>query len=268
MRVLVIDSHNMLHRARFGFGEGDHKLYFNFFRMLLGEIKRHTPSIVYVVDEGNPEQSLALMEGYKGNRVRLDDSQFHREKAEVFETVKNITGFVYIQHPNFEADDVIAHVSTVLHPNDDVVIVSSDSDFIQLISDKVQLWNPRKKSFIPEWKHADYVTWKALRGDATDCVPGVPGVGAKTADKLCASDEVRDAFLAAKPGRREAFDVSYAVIKLKNVPIKGLRVEQSDFLVDRLFEEFSQREFKSMTGKAWPGWIQSFTNAGGKYVSC
>ena len=48
--VLIIDSHNMLHRARYGFGSGPHKVYFNFFRMLKGELKTHNPDIVYVVD--------------------------------------------------------------------------------------------------------------------------------------------------------------------------------------------------------------------------
>lgn len=266
MKVLVIDSHNMLHRARFGFGDGEHKIYFNFFRMLMGEIKRHQPNITYIVDEGNPTQSLELMGNYKGNRVRLADPNFHREKTEVFETIRNTSGLIYIQHNDFEADDVISHVATCLHPNDDVVIVSTDSDFIQLISDRVKLWHPKTKEFLPKWEHVDYVTWKALRGDPTDNVPGVKGVGATTADKLCNQSEKLNEFLDAKPGRREDFETSYEVIKLKNVSEKGLQVIQSDFLVDVLFEEFSKRKFKSLVGKAWPTWIQCLMEAGGKYV--
>jgi 5'-3' exonuclease len=268
MKVLIIDSHNMLHRARFGFGDGEHKVYFNFFRMLMGEMKRHEPDIVYIVDEGSPTQSLELMEEYKGNRVRLDDPSFHREKAEVFETIKHVSGFVYIQHPDFEADDVIALVATDLHPRDEVVIVSSDSDFIQLISERVNLWDARKKIFTPDWDCGNYIVWKALRGDPTDNVPGVKGVGQKTADQLCrGTDTALNEFLDAKDGRRKDFETSYAVIKLKNVPSSGLQVVQSDFLVDSLFEEFSKRKFKSIIGKAWSGWIEAFSRAGGKYGS-
>ena len=265
MKVLIIDSHNMIHRARFGFGDGEHKIYFNFFRMLMGEFKRHEPDIVYIVDEGSPTQSLELMADYKGTRTRLDDPQFHREKAEIFETVKNTSGLVYIQHPDFEADDVIAYVANDVHPNDEVVIVSSDTDFIQLISERVKLWEPKKKVFVLQWKHADYVTWKALRGDASDNVPGVKGVGTKTADMLCANPELLPGFLDAKPNRRHDFEASHAVIKLKKIPQQGLQVIQSDFFVDTFFEEFSRRKCKSIIGKAWPGWVQRFSDAGGKY---
>ena len=266
MKVLIIDSYNMLHRARYGFGRGDHKGYFNFFRMLNSEIKRHSPDIVYVVDEGHPTQSVDLQPDYKANRKKLDDPQFDREITEVFETIKKTSGFVYIQHPDFECDDVVKRVATDFHKNDDVTIVSMDTDFIQLISGNVKLWNPRKKSFADPW-YCDYLTWKALRGDPTDNVPGVPGVGGKTADKLTVSPTLMNEYLDAKPGRREAFDTSYAVIKLKDVPDERMHVEQSDFDATQLFTEFSNREFKSIIGKAWAGWEQRFSESGGKYVA-
>lgn len=264
MKVLIIDSHNMIHRSRFGFGDGDHKIYFNFFRMLMGEIKRYAPNITYIVDEGQPTQSLKLLPDYKGDRVRLADPHFHREKAEIFEAIKTVSGLIYIQHPDVECDDVIAHIATEIHPNDEVEIVSTDSDFIQLISDNVRLWHPKKKSPVAPWP-TDYVTWKALRGDSTDNVSGVAGVGPKRADALCENLDELDEFLDAKPGRRHQFETSYAVIKLKKVPVEGLQVVQSDFLVERLFEEFSRRGFKSIVGKAWDGWVQRLTDAGGKY---
>ena len=267
MKVLIIDSHNMLHRARCGVGDGEHKIYFNFFRMLSGELKRHEPDITYIVDEGRPTQSLQLSADFKATRTKLADPQFHREKAEIFETIQNTSGLVYIQHPDFEADDVIAYVANDVHPDDEVMIVSSDTDFIQLISERVKLWEPRKKIFVEQWKHVDYVTWKALRGDMSDNVPGVKGVGAKTADKLCCDGGQLQEFLDAKPNRRHDFETSYSIIKLKNVPQQGLQVVQSDFLVDTFFEEFSKRKCKSIIGKAWPGWIQRFSDAGGKHAA-
>ena len=230
----------------------------------MGEIKRYEPNITYIVDEGSPAQSLNLLPDYKGDRVRLADPHFHREKAEIFETIKTISGLIYIQHPDVECDDVIAHIATELHPSDNVQIVSTDSDFIQLISENVGLWHPKKKSLVDPWP-VDYVTWKALRGDATDNVSGVAGVGPKRADTLCENLDELDGFLDAKPDRRQQFEISYAVIKLKRVPANGLRVIQTDFLVNELFEEFSRRGFKSIVGKAWAGWVQRLTQAGGKY---
>ena len=266
MKVLIIDSHNMLHRARFGFGRGDYKIYFNFFRMLMSEMKRHSPDIIYIVDEGTPTQSLSLQPDYKANRPRLDLPQFHREKAEVFETIKNISGLVYIQHDDFECDDVIGQIATDFHKDDDVTIVSNDTDFIQLISDTVKLWDPRKKAFTEPW-YCDYLIWKALKGDPTDNVPGVAGVGKKRADALAVAPEQLEEFLDAKEGRRYAYETSYAVIKLKNVPIEGLNVIQSDFDETKLRTECLNREFKSITGKTWPTWVEKYTKSGGKYVA-
>jgi len=263
MRVLVIDSHNMIHRARFGFGDGAHKIYFNFFRMLMGEMKTHQPDIVYIVDEGSPVQSLAVMKEYKANRQRLDDPQFHREKAEIFDTVQNLSGLVYIRHPEFECDDVIGHIATELHPKDDVVIVSTDSDFIQLISDRVRLWHPKKKKFLDPW-HVDYITWKSLKGDPTDNVPGVVGVGPKRADVLCKSEDLLKEFLGSDPERRRQFETARTVIQLKNVTSKGLQISQADLCVDGLYKEFSHRSFRSIIGKAWPKWCAQFEKSGEK----
>ena len=193
-KVLLVDTHNLIHRARFGFGDGEHKIYYNFFRMLMGELKRHEPDIVYIVDEGSPVQSKALLADYKANRQKLADPQFHREKKEIFETIKSKSGLVYIRHPHFECDDVIGFLAQVTHKNDDVTIVSTDSDFIQLISNNVKLWHPKKKKYVDPW-YCDYVTWKALKGDLTDNVSGVSGVGKKRADLLVQDPKELEIFL-------------------------------------------------------------------------
>ena len=265
MKVLLVDTHNMLHRARFGFGDGDHKIYFNFFRMLMGELKRHTPDIVYVVDEGRPTKSLELLETYKGNREKLKDPQFHREKKEVFETIKTISGFTYIRHPDFECDDVIGQLASCVHKADDVTIISTDSDFIQLISENVNVWHPQKKKFLENW-HVDYVTWKALRGDPTDNVSGVSGIGPKRADVLAADAKTLENFLEKDPIKREQFEISRGVIQLKEVPKDKMEVVQSDFIADKLFNEFSNRQFKTMIGNAWPKWVEQFSKSGGKHA--
>lgn len=263
MKVLLIDSHNMLHRARYGFGEGEHKIYFNFFRMLMGELKLHNPDVVYVVNEGSPQQSLALQADYKGNRTQLEDPQFNREKREVFDAIKSLSGFVYIKHPHFECDDVIGQLANVVHKDDDVTIVSSDSDFIQCLTDKVKIWHPIKKVFLEKWP-VDYITWKALKGDPTDNVPGVAGVGEKNATKLASDYEQLEKFLNSVPERRTQFETCKKIIKLKEVPLDSLEVIQNSFDETKLLEEFTLRKFKSIIGKSWPKWVVAFNNAGGK----
>ena len=264
-KVLIIDSHNLLHRARYGFGEGPHKVYFNFFRMLKGELKIHDPDIVYIVDEGRATISKNLSEDYKANRKKLHDPDFWREKDEIFETIKKVSGFVYMRHPERECDDVIGYLASEVHKNDSVTIVSTDSDFIQLINDNVSLWHPKKKQYVSPW-HCDYVTWKALRGDSSDNISGVSGVGPKRADALASDAAFLQSFLDDDPKRREQYELSRALVKLKNLHKKDLQVHQSELNDKILFEEFQKRNCKSIIGKAWPKWILAFQKAGGKYA--
>ena len=231
--------------------------------MLRGEIRTHEPNIVYIVDEGRPVLSREISTEYKANRQKLKDPDFWREKDEVFETIKRASGFTYIRHPHRECDDVIGHLASVTHKNDFVVIVSTDSDFIQLIDENVNLWHPQKKKYLEPW-YCDYVTWKALRGDSTDNISGVRGVGPKRADALVSDVSFLESFLSEKTERRDQFETSYALIKLKDVPIEGLQVEQRRLSEKILFQGFQERNCKTIIGKAWPGWIEAFQKAGGK----
>lgn len=262
-RVLIIDSHNLMHRARFGFGDGPHKIYFNFFRMLKSELKLHQPEIVYIVDEGRATISKELSPEYKATRQKLHDPQFWREKDEIFDTIKRLSGFVYLRHAHRECDDVIGHLAINVHSDDDVTIVSTDSDFIQLITDNVHLWHPKKKKYLDAW-NCDYVTWKGLRGDPTDNIPGVRGIGPKRATALATDASFLESFLSEDVERRKQFDLSYELIKLKDVPADEVEVIQSDFDDKSLFEEFQKRACKTIIGKAWPKWVDAFTKAGGK----
>lgn len=263
MKVLLIDSHNLIHRARFGFGDGKHKIYFNFFRMLFGELKNHKPDIVYIVDEGRATQSKELLESYKGNRIKITDPDFFREKDEIFDTIKNISGFVHIRHPHRECDDVIGELSKTVHKNDDVVIVSTDSDFIQLITDNIKLWHPKQKSFVEKWP-VDYVTWKSLRGDPTDNVPGVRGIGDKRATDLTSNPAALSSFLSSSKEISDQFEMCKKIIELKTVPLQDLQVTQCDFNHESLFEQFELRNFKSMIGNSWKNWKMMFESCGGK----
>lgn len=257
MRVLLIDSYNMIHRARYGFGDGDHAVTFNFFRHLKSEIERHHADIVYMVDEGRPVQSLAIDASYKGNRQPDKDESFLRQKREILEIGRTMLGVRYAHHPLFECDDVLAHLATVVHKDDHVTIVSTDTDFIQLLEerDEIELWNPVKKQFVE--KIPNYVIYKALKGDPTDNVPGVSGVGHVKATEL-ANSPLAMKFFLEKNMAHEIFSRAYNMIKFKPVQPDEVTYINSHFDEQKLLQEFTNRNFKSIIGKAWPKWVKTF----------
>ena len=257
-RVLLVDSYNMIHRARYGFGSGEHYVTFNFFRQLKSEIDRHTPDIVYLVDEGRPVQSLAVDSNYKGNRKVETDYSFKRQKQEIFEIAKASLGTRYAWHPHFECDDVIAHLATAVYPDDHVTIVSSDTDFIQLLDERedIKIWNPVKKAYVE--KIPNYAIRKSFIGDATDNVPGVPGIGPAKATVLANDAAVRENFFIRNPGAAEIFNRAYTMIKFKPVHREEVTYIDSGFDEQKLLQEFTNRQFKSIIGNAWPKWTRTF----------
>jgi len=118
----------------------------------------------------------------------------------------------------YEGDDVIYSLVKHKHPRDDVEIVSSDTDFIQILNefpDNVRLYNPIKKAYRDNTSY-DYVAWKAMVGDKTDNIPGVPRIGKKTATKILTIPgelEKRKSDL----NFNNAFNNSYSLIKLSSI---------------------------------------------------
>jgi len=92
---------------------------------------------------------------------------------------------------NVEADDVIAYTIKQLLPESNSIIMSTDKDFLQLVNDKISVWSPtKKKLYKPDNLKEEYeisannfLTYRLLEGDKSDNIPGVMGVGLKTAIK-------------------------------------------------------------------------------------
>ena len=259
MNVLLIDSYNMIHRSRFGWKKGEHSITFNFFRSLKSEIDRHSPDVVYIVSEGMPKHRMAQNSEYKGNRVKIKDEGFHRQKRDIFELCK-LLPITFIRHEDYECDDVIGHLCTEVHSSDNVVICSSDSDFIQLISERVALWNPLRKKFIDPWP-VDYVTWKSLRGDKTDNVAGIKGVGDKTAHKLASNPDMLKSFLVGE--KLAVFNEAKAQIRLAKICDNKFEQAHFNFNADSLKREFIERDFKSIVEKGWSKWMTTWERVDG-----
>lgn len=256
MKILIIDSYNMIHRAKYGFYKGDHSTTFGFFRCLKSEIDRHSPDKVYLVSEGYPVHRYEISETYKGNRKESDDS-FKRQKKDIFELCKKLP-ITFMQHPDYECDDVIGQICSEYKKNKNVeiVICSSDSDFIQLLdSPNVKLWNPVKKKFIEEWP-VDYLIWKSLKGDTSDNISGVSGVGEKTAYKLASDPNLFDDYMKKNPEKKSQYEKSFSMIKLANVNFNDSKMVEADynFKDNDLKKNFQDRGFKSIVEKSWQKW--------------
>jgi len=164
-------------------------------------IKHINPTRVVIVfeGEGSTLNKKNLFPDYKGNRKlkRITNFDGFGSQEEESESIENqlLRLVEYLQClpvdlavvDRVEADDTIAHLSNEFQKNNDVVIMSSDQDFLQLINDKVTVYSPTKKKFYNPAKVKEeyglppqnYLQMKILLGDSADNIPGVPKLGPK-----------------------------------------------------------------------------------------
>lgn len=288
MKKLIIDGMNFFHRARAGFQEGPHPLMFNFYRNLRSIVEMHKPDKVYYVLEGRPKHRHELHAEYKANRIVNAEDEHYEKKVDeisrlfeghtdVLEMMAKCFPITVIKHPHFECDDVIAHLvseycdelSVDVRKENEVTIVSSDTDFIQLLQKyhNLKIYNAVKKGFVEPPKY-NYLFWKAMRGDSTDNISGIPGCGDKTAEKISLAI-VNDPsmlelnkYLQAKPGREDTFKRNLTLMTLSPLSEQDqndiMRHEgKSDFdEVKRIFDSYG---FKSITNeKSWDKFVSTF----------
>ena len=124
----------------------------------------------------------------------------------------------------------------------------------------VKLYNPIRKVFI-ETPEYDYVTWKALRGDATDNIPGIPGCGDKTATKLMTGKpELLKEYLSQKD-RMKIFEKNVNLIRLVDFSndLSMLQYTHGHLDAEMLKETFADLGFDSMIKeKTWNKYINTF----------
>ena len=121
--------------------------------------------------------------------MTLDDER-RSMKMQLLKLVRylNLLPITVVTIDGIEADDTIAYISEQILTNSKITIMSSDKDFLQLVDDRVSVWNPlRKTLYEPKNILEDYgipshnfVLYRALDGDKSDNIPGVKSVGLKT----------------------------------------------------------------------------------------
>ena len=268
MKVILFDAMNLIHRARSGFGKGDHALTFSFFRSFKPLVEKFGGDVAYFVLEGKPKHRTGTFEGYKSNRPKLPDD-FWRQQAEILEIMTHLP-VVQIRHKDYECDDVIANLAKhyVLSKNAEVIVVSGDSDFIQLFDtlgdDKLKIFHPIKKKFV-EKPDYNYLDWKSLKGDASDNIPGIKGVGDKTATKLVLDSKQMCEFLS-DPDKNLIFERNRSLIEFHwfselddMLYGSGAEAKVPSPNIDKVREFFESREFSSMINeKYWEKFVRSF----------
>ena len=262
MKILIADGYNLLYRARTGWGKGDNPIVFNFLRSFKALVEKFNPDKTYFVLEGRPKKRKDLMPEYKAQRVYSDHDDFYRQKDLCIDFVKNWLPVDVIRHEDHECDDVIGYLATAKHVKDECVVISSDTDFIQLLStndERVKLYNPIRKKFIdaPEY---DYVEWKALTGDKSDNIPGFDRIGPKTAEKLITNQDKLKEFLSVDD-RLTRFKMNVELIRFEDVDDTKLEVNSGAYDGEIIKGIFESMNFDSMLNeKYWNNFERVFTS--------
>jgi len=164
---------------------------FGFTQMLLKVLKEHQPDYLAVVlDSKGPTFRSEVYKEYKANRPAMPEAlvpqiPYIRRIIEEYQIAT-------LEMEGYEADDLIGTVAKGLAPEVDVVIITGDKDILQLVSDRIQVYDTMKEKrfgvdeVVQRFgvKPEQVVEVMGLAGDAIDNIPGVPGIGEKTAIEL------------------------------------------------------------------------------------
>ncbi len=211
-KVILVDGNNLLFRSYYATayqgvimrnskGFPTNALY-GFLNMMNKIIHEEKPNYILVAFDKGKTFRHDKYESYKAGRVEMPDDlrlQFPRAKE-----ILDAMGIYHYEIENYEADDIIGTVSRIVDEEDQFIatIISSDKDLLQLISDEVDVKLLKSNSFIrmdkEEFKKQyqvdpiHMIDLKALMGDASDHIPGVKGIGEKTAINLLSQYETLD----------------------------------------------------------------------------
>ena len=203
-KILLIDGHSILNRAFYGLpdltnSEGKHTgAVYGFLNIMFRILEEEKPDYLTVAfDLHEPTFRHKIYEAYKGTRKGMPEEL--REQVPLMREMLDAMGVKSVSLPGFEADDLLGTLARRSESRGmDVTVLSGDRDLLQLATEKIMIRLPktsRGKTTVENF-HADQVKekyqvtppqiieLKALMGDASDNIPGIPGVGEKTATKI------------------------------------------------------------------------------------
>ena len=203
-KLVLIDGHSILNRAYFGIpnlsnSKGLHtNAVYGFLNILFRILDEEQPDYLTVAfDVSAPTFRHKMYADYKGTRKPMDEEL--REQVPVMKEMLTAMGVKIVEKAGYEADDLLGTIAKRCEAQGMLVsIVSGDRDLLQLASEKIKIRIPKTKktgtqvedyyakqvmekySVTPE----EFIDVKALMGDSSDNVPGVPGIVEKTAVKI------------------------------------------------------------------------------------
>ncbi|HKK02114.1 MAG TPA: 5'-3' exonuclease H3TH domain-containing protein, partial [Desulfuromonadales bacterium] len=197
-RLFLIDGSSYIYRAYFAIrhlsnakGFATNAIY-GFVNMLLKVVREQGPDHLAVVfDARGPTFRKELYPDYKANRAKMPDDLV--PQVPLIKDVVRAFNMPAIEKVGFEADDIIATLAKRFAGDGlEVTVVTGDKDLMQIVSDRIRLLDTMKDQVSGLAEVAErfggtpdkVVEVQALAGDTSDNIPGVPGVGEKTAVKL------------------------------------------------------------------------------------
>jgi DNA polymerase-1 len=205
-KYLIIDGHNLLFRMFYGIpgsiktSKGaEIKAVVGFISGVIKYMNKFSPDNVMIVFDSETSilSKTSEYEDYKSNRINyLDVPESENPFVQlpyIFQAL-NYLEIPYKEVKEFEADDYIASLCEWYKKQYEIIIVSTDQDFFQLINDSIQVFNPNGKegTVFDSTKvfeklgvyPSQIIEYKALLGDKSDNITGIRGVGPKTAQRI------------------------------------------------------------------------------------
>ncbi|MBR3770310.1 MAG: DNA polymerase I [Lachnospiraceae bacterium] len=286
-KLVLIDGHSILNRAFFGIpdltnSEGLHtNAVYGFLNILFKILEEEKPNYLTVAfDLSAPTFRHKMFEEYKGTRKPMADEL--RQQVPVMKEMLAAMGIPVVTKEGYEADDILGTIAKRSEAQGmEVSIVSGDRDLLQLATDHIKIRIPKTKKTGTEIEDyyakdvlekyqvspIEFIDVKALMGDTSDNIPGVPGIGEKTATALIVQyksienayehvDEIKPP--RASKNLKENYELAQMSKTLATIEINAdieydiekARLEQiSDLYTEEAYMLCKKLEFKHLLGR-------------------
>ena len=247
-KLVLIDGHSILNRAFFGLpdltnAKGQHtNAVYGFLNILFKILDEEQPQYLTVAfDVHAPTFRHKMYEAYKGTRKPMAEEL--REQVPLMKDMLRAMGVTVVEKEGYEADDLLGTIAKQSEAKGlEVSVVSGDRDLLQLATDHIKIRIPKTKrtgTEIEDYYAKDvvekyqvtpieFIDVKALMGDTADNIPGVPGIGEKTATNLIVTygsiENAHEHLEEIKPNRakenmREHYDMAVMSKELATICI-------------------------------------------------
>lgn len=283
-KLVLVDGHSILNRAFFGIpdltnSEGLHtNAVYGFLNILFKILDEEQPDYLTVAfDVHAPTFRHKMYDAYKGTRKPMAEEL--RQQVPLMKEMLTAMGVTIVEKEGYEADDLLGTIAKQSEAQGlEVSIVSGDRDLLQLASDHIKIRIPKTKrtgTEIEDYLAKDvvekyqvtplqFIDVKALMGDSADNIPGVPGIGEKTATALITAygsiENAHDHLEEIKPNRAkqnlsEHYDMAQMSKELATIEIHApIEYSLEDAKLGNLFTEEAylmckRLEFKNMLSR-------------------